>query len=154
MKSRIPYAIAALLAAGAMQQALAAQAPSDDPTADAPTVPYVPPWIPKDEAVPAANREGGRNMTPGAPLTYVAEPAATASRTTGLDGELAAGIAQEISADPSMKDAKITVQPIEDNKILLTGSAQDPKQVQRAGEIATAHAGEGLVVNAILDIKT
>ena len=44
--------------------------------------------------------------------------------------------------------------PIEDNKVLLTGSAQSPQQVQRAGEIAKAHAGEGLVVNAILDIRT
>ena len=93
-------------------------------------------------------------MTPGAPLTYVQEPVATVSRNTGLDGELAQDIAQEISADPSMKDAKITVQPIEDHKILLTGSAQDRSQVERAGEIAKNHAGEGLVVNTILDIKT
>lgn len=155
MNTRIPFAIAALLAAGALQHAVAQDpATSDDPTAEAPTVPYVPPWIPKDEAVPAVHREGGRNMAPGDPLTYVPEPAATASRTTGLDGELAAGIAQEISADPAMKDAKITVQPIEDHKILLTGSAQDRQQVERASEIATNHAGKGLVVNAILDIKT
>ncbi len=153
MKTRIPYLVAGLLAAGAVQHTLA-QAPADDPTAEAPTVPYVPAWIPKGGTVPAEQREGGRNLDPGAPLTYVAEPAATASRTTGLDGELAASIAGEITADPAMKNAKITVQPIEDNKILLTGSAQDPQQVQRAGEIAKAHAGEGLVVNAILDIET
>jgi len=153
MKSRIPYLVAALLAAGAVQHTLA-QAPADDPTADAPTVPYVPAWIPKGGTVPAEQREGGRNLAPGDPLTYVQEPAATASRTTGLDGELAASIATEISADAAMKNAKITVQPIEDNKILLTGSAQSPQQVQRAGEIATAHAGEGLVVNTILDIRT
>ena len=164
MKS-IPYLVAALLAAGATQQAFAqqpdqqqsqpqGQASADDPSTEAPTVPYVPPWIPKDEAVPATHREGGRNHVPGEPLSYVPEPAATASRTTGMDGELAAGIAQEISADPAMKDAKITVQPIEDNKILLSGSAQTREQVQRAAEIATNHAGKGLVVNAILDIKT
>ena len=153
MNPRIPFLLGALLAAGAMQTAFA-QAPADDPTADPPTVPYVPPWIPKDEAVPAQHREGGRNFAPGEPLTYVQEPAATASRTTGLDGELAQDIAQEIAADPSMKNAKITVQPIEDHKILLTGSAQDREQVQRAGEIAKNHAGEGLVVNTILDIKT
>jgi hypothetical protein len=153
MKSRIPYLVAAVLAAGAVHHTFA-QAPADDPTAEAPTVPYVPPWIPKGGAVPAEQREGGRNLAPGAPLTYVPEPAATPSRTTGLDGELAASIAAEITADPAMKNAKITVQPIEDNKILLTGSAQDPQQVRRAGEIAKAHAGEGLVVNAVLDIKT
>ena len=153
MKSRIPYLVAALLAAAAAPYSLA-QAPADDPTADAPTVPYVPAWIPKGGSVPAEQREGGRNFAPGDPLTYVQEPAATASRSTGLDGELAASIAQEISADPAMKNAKITVQPIEDNKILLTGSAQTYQQVQRAGEIAKAHAGEGLVVNTVLDIRT
>ena len=164
MKS-IPYLVAALLAAGATPQVLAqsqdqqpqgqqSQASADDPSTEAPTVPYVPPWIPKDQAVPASHREGGRNLTPGEPLTYVPEPAASASKTTGMDGELAAGIAQEISADPAMKDAKITVQPIEDNKILLTGNAQTREQVERAAEIATNHAGKGLVVNAILDIKT
>ena len=164
MKS-VPYIVAALLAAGATQQVLAQQqgepqqqgqqqAPADDLSTEAPTVPYVPPWIPKDEAVPASHREGGRNLVPGEPLTYVPEPAATASRTTGMDGELAVGIAQEISADPAMKDAKITVQPIEDNNILLSGNAQNREQVQRAAEIATAHAGKGMVVNTVLDIKT
>lgn len=153
MKLRTPYLIAALATAGAVQLTFA-QAPADDPTAEAPTVPYVPAWIPKGGTVPAEQREGGRNFDPGQALTYVQEPAATASRTTGLDGELAASIATEITADPAMKNAKITVQPIEDNKILLTGSAQSPQQVQRAGEIAKAHAGEGLVVNTILDIQT
>jgi hypothetical protein len=165
MKSRIPDLVVAILAAAAIQQVLAQsqdppsqatqqQASADDASTEAPTVPYVPPWIPKDAAVPASHREGGRNLTPGEPLAYVAEPAASASKTTGMDGELAAGIAQEISADPAMKDAKITVQPIEDNKILLTGSAQTREQVERAGEIATNHAGKGLVVNTVLDIKT
>src|SRR5690242_17457576 len=70
MKPRVPYLIAALLAAGAVQHTLA-QAPADDPTADAPTVPYVPAWIPKGGSVPAEQREGGRNFAPGDPLTYV-----------------------------------------------------------------------------------
>ncbi len=154
MKTRISFAIAALLAAGAMQH-VAAQATSDDPTADAPTVPYVPAWIPKQQSVPAEMREGGRNLAPGAPLTYVPEPAASVSSDQGLEGQLAVSIADEINADPAMKNAKITVQPIEDGKMLLTGSAQDRSQVERAGQIAEAHnGGVGTVVNAILDIQT
>lgn len=153
MKSTIPYTLAALFVAGAALNATA-QEPAGDPAAEAPTVPYVPAWIPKNPGVPAAQREGGRNLVPGPELTYVPEPAASASRTTGLDGELASSIAQQISADPAMKNAKITVQPDADGKIVLTGVAKNRAQVQRAFEIATVHAGEGTVVNAIQDVET
>jgi hypothetical protein len=152
MRSILPTALAVLFAAGALD--VAAQAPADDPTADAPTVPYVPAWIPKSPGVPAAQREGGRNLAPGPELAYVAEPAASASRTTGLDGELANSIAQAISADPAMKNAKITVQPDSDGTIVLTGVAVNHAQAQRAVEIATSHAGEGTVVNVIQDAET
>jgi len=153
MKSSIPYAVAALLAAGALQHA-AAQAPADDALSDAPTIPYAPAWVPKQEAVPAANREGGRNLAPGEPLTYVQEPVASVSRSDGLMGELASSIAQSINADESLRNSKITVVPDENGQIVLTGSTMTRAQAQKAAEIATGHAGAGTVVNAILDAET
>jgi BON domain len=137
MDSRIPYALAALLVAGAALHA-PAQETAADPADEAPTVPYVPAWIPKAQAA-------------GPEFNFVPEPPASASRTNGLDGELAASIAQSISADPAMKNAKITVLPDDGGTIVLTGTALNRAQAQRAAEIATAHAGAGTVVNAIVD---
>jgi hypothetical protein len=81
------------------------------------------------------------------PATIVPEPAATA-RTGGPDAELANSIAQALSADESLKNAKITVQP-ESDSVLLTGVALTNAQRQRAGEVATQAANGKTVVNAI-----
>ena len=142
MKSRIPYLVAALVAAAAIPHTLA-QAPADEPLADAPTVPYVPAWIPKTQA--SAD-----------PSQFVAEPAASVSSSAGLEGELAVSIAESINADAAMKGAKITVQPdASDHKIYLTGVALNRQQLLRAAEIAANHAGGGsMVVNAIVDAQT
>jgi Flp pilus assembly secretin CpaC len=79
---------------------------------------------------------------------FVPEPTASASKTDGPDAQVAATIVNELNADPSLKDAKITVQP-ENGVVTLTGSARTEEQAKRASEIATALAGEGKVVNAI-----
>ena len=81
-------------------------------------------------------------------MTYVSEPVASNSRSDGPDGAVAAAIAQELNADPSLKNSKITVQPV-DNGIILTGVAPAHAQMQRAVQVATVRAGEGKVVNAI-----
>ena len=157
MKSRIPFAVAAIFAAGSVHLALAQdQNAPYDPATDAPTVPFAPAWIPKTDPAQTQTFEGGRNLTPGAAPTYVAEPAASVSSDAGEDGQIAASIAMDINADASMKGAKITVQPdASDHKIYLSGNAMSRQQVQRAYEIATAHAGGvSMVVNAIQDVQT
>jgi BON domain len=75
---------------------------------------------------------------------FVQEPVATTSR----DDAVANAIAQELNADPSLKQSKITVQPVEEG-IMLTGVTPSYAQMRRAGEIAKAHAGEGQVANVI-----
>lgn len=81
-------------------------------------------------------------------VQYVQEPVASTSTTTGADGPLAEAIAQAINADTSLKNSKITVQPV-DNGITLTGVTETYEQMQRAVKIATSQAGSGKVINAI-----
>ncbi|HUJ00108.1 MAG TPA: BON domain-containing protein [Usitatibacter sp.] len=86
-------------------------------------------------------------------LDFVQEPIATATQAQGKDAQLGAAIVQALDADPSLKDSKITVQP-ENGKVTLTGATLTRAQKQRAGEIAIAQAGQGKVINAILDDQT
>jgi len=58
-----------------------------------------------------------------------------------------------MNADTSLKDSKITV-AAEDGNVTLTGATQTKEQRDKAGEIALAQAGDGKVVNAVLDSKT
>jgi hypothetical protein len=104
MKSRIPYAVAAVLLAAAVPLA--------------------------HSQVPPAN--------------FVAEPVASVSRPDPV----ASAVAQALSAEPALKQSKITVQPVEDGNILLTGSASTEAQRLQAGKIA-AQAGGGTVINTI-----
>lgn len=80
------------------------------------------------------------------------EPVASAA-TPSTDDGLATGIVQALNADASMKNAKITVQP-EKGVVYLTGAALTKEQKQKAAGIAAAQAGEGNVVNTILDDET
>ena len=82
-------------------------------------------------------------------VRYAQEPTASISTNAGPDGPAALSIAQQINADPTFQESKITVQPIEGG-ITLTGITKTYAQQRRAVEIATKEAGEGRVVNAIL----
>jgi len=98
--------------------------------------------------IPVALAQDATSPNPGP--TYVAEPIASASKSEGLDGQLASSIAESLAADSSLNGSKITVQPIEDGVILLTGVSRTRAQAKRALEIAMQQAGgEGTVTTAI-----
>jgi hypothetical protein len=85
---------------------------------------------------------------------FVKEPVASASvMGQGPDAQLAHGIVQALNDDPSLKDSKITVQA-QDGKVWLTGATATRAQKERVDRIVTAQAGEGNVVNAVLDSET
>ena len=99
-------------------------------------------------SLPVALAQDATSPTSGP--TYVAEPIASVSKSEGLDGQLATSIAQSLAADSSLNGSKITVQPIEDGVILLTGVSRTKAQAKRALEIAMQQAGgEGTVTTAI-----
>ena len=82
-------------------------------------------------------------------VQYVQEPVASVSTTTGPDAPTALAIAQDLNADPSLKNSKVTVQPVEGG-ITLTGTAQTYEQMRKIVAVATARAGVEKVANAIL----
>ena len=92
-------------------------------------------------AAPLAYSQSGTQ----APASLADEPIASVARPD----DLANAIAQALSADASLKNSKITVQ-LDDNAILLTGATSTDAQRRKAGQIATAQAGEGKVVNALM----
>jgi hypothetical protein len=166
MRPRLPHAVAAMLAAGAVPVVLAQvaepgrdAAPPAAPVADAPpaasqgsAVPLPQPPASQGSAVslpqPPAS-QGSAVSLPQPPANLVSEPVASASRTEGADADLAKAIVDALIADSSMKHSKITVQPGDGGVITLTGVTLTRAQAKRAAEIATAHAGEGKVSNAI-----
>ena len=148
MKSRISYAIAAALAAGATSLAFAQAAPqsTEATPADfvaaepAPAPATTPAWTPSQPLAPST-------------MTFVQEPVASLSRTDGADAEIAKSIADALNAEPTMKNSKITVQP-DNGTFILTGVVPTREQVKKAGEIAKQLAGGAIVINAILDSQT
>ena len=148
MKTRIAYAIAAALAAGATSLAFAQAAPHPteatlaDFVAAEPTsaTPVTPAWTPSTPLAPSD-------------LTFVQEPVASLSRTEGADAEIAKAIADALNAEPTMKNSKITVQP-DNGTFTLTGVVPTREQVKKAGEIAQQLAGDGVVIHAILDSQS
>ena len=79
------------------------------------------------------------------PAGLVGEPIASVSR----DDPVAGTIAQALNAEAALKNSKITVQPVEDGVILLTGATMSEAQKLRATEIARSHAGDGKVINTL-----
>ena len=98
-------------------------------------------------AIPVALAQDA--TSPASGPTYVTEPVASVSKAEGLDGQLATSIAESLAADASLNGSKITVQPVEDGVIVLSGVAPSRAKAKRALEIASQQAGEGSVVNAI-----
>jgi hypothetical protein len=173
MKSSTSLRITALLAATAASMALAqADSPSQQPNQPSPQLAQPPAQgIGQNRApAPAANAAmttagsadsrpdvtsqavsaSGRKQAQSPAMPFVQEPIATSTRAQGADAQLGEAIVKALDADPSLKDSKITVQP-DNGKVTLTGATLTRAQKQRAGEIAMAQAGEGKVVNIILD---
>lgn len=79
------------------------------------------------------------------PPNLVVEPVASVSRPDPT----ADAIAQALIADAALQGSKITVQSDEGGLILLTGVTPTWAQMRKAVDLATQHAGQGKVVNAI-----
>lgn len=127
MKTPIALAFAALLTAGA---ALAQT--SDDITS-------------------LAAHAAGKNPRDVTMPQFVDEPIASTNGASGADDQLLKSIVDSLNAEASLKNSKITVQSDADSgTVYLTGAALTPDQVKKATEIASAQAGEGKVVNAML----
>lgn len=171
MKSSTSLRITALLAATAASMALAqADSPSQQPNQPSPQLAQPPAQGIGQNRAPAANAAmttagsadsrpdvtsqavsaSGRKQAQSPAMPFVQEPIATSTRAQGADAQLGEAIVKALDADPSLKDSKITVQP-DNGKVTLTGATLTRAQKQRAGEIAMAQAGEGKVVNIILD---
>ena len=86
-------------------------------------------------------------------MQFVQEPIATATRAQSAEAPVVDSIVKALDADPAMKNSKITVQT-DNGTVFLTGATLTREQKKRAGEIAIAQAGQGKVVNAILDDET
>ena len=71
----------------------------------------------------------------------------------GEDSQNVNNIIAALNADPSLRGSKITV-ATEGGVITLTGATETPEQKDHAAQVATQVAGEGNVVNAILDSRT
>ncbi len=82
-------------------------------------------------------------------LTLADQPMfSTTSGSQSPNLPVAEAIVQALAADPSLKGSKVTVQP-EENAILLTGVTPTVRQMDRVGRIASQHAGDARVINAI-----
>ena len=154
MKTPIALALAALFAAGT------AIAQTSKITAPNPPNGNVPPGEVMSEAnVPMSEPDitslaahaAGKNSRDMPQVTFVNEPIASTSGANGDDAQLLKSIVDSLNAEQSLKNSKITVQSDADSgTVYLTGAALTPDQVKKATEIASAQAGEGKVVNAML----
>lgn len=88
-------------------------------------------------------------QSPGTPLDAGPAYVDAAIASTSRDDPVANAIAQALNAEASLKQSKITVQPDENGVVLLTGVAPKVAQALQAAKIASQHAGEGKVVNAL-----
>ena len=85
---------------------------------------------------------------PNQPGSFVAEPVASASRSSGTNADVANAIAQALNADAQLKGSKLSV-VAEDNGVLLTGVTPTVKQMGRAMQVAAQAAGEASVSSVI-----
>ncbi|HEX6635702.1 MAG TPA: BON domain-containing protein [Usitatibacter sp.] len=105
-------------------------------------------------AAPLALAQPDHAAQPAPAHDFVKESvASSAVSRPGPDAQLANGIVQALNDDPSLKDSKIAVLA-EDGKVWLTGATMTRAQKEQVSRIVTAQAGEGNVVNVILDSET
>jgi hypothetical protein len=153
MKSRIPYAIAALLAAGGISLAFAQKdqdrAVDTQANANAPStmsdanVPNTRPDVTSTGAAAA-----GKKPNPAPPIDFVQEPVARPSGQGGSQDPVVASIVNALNADPSLQHSKISVQS-DQGTVVLTGVALTQAQKKQAVQIAASRTGPTKVVDAI-----
>ncbi|HXF80064.1 MAG TPA: BON domain-containing protein [Usitatibacter sp.] len=85
-------------------------------------------------------------------LHFVQEPVARALKG-GDDDALVSGIVTELNKDSSLQGSKITVSN-DDGVVTLTGATMTPDQKARVAQVAVAQAGEGKVIDTVLDSAT
>ena len=139
MRSHIPLAVVLLAASSVTLAATPPTAPSPQVTQPSGT----------SQAVSASVRKQAASPS----LPFVQAPIATATKAQGSDARLADSIVKALDADPSLEHSKITVQA-DKGKVWLTGATLTRAQKEDVGRIAIAQAGEGKVVNAVLDDET
>jgi len=129
MTLRLSQAVAAALAASAVSLAFA----QSEPQAANP---------PKSNGIPQylAN------------LHFAQEPIARPVKA-GDDDPLVGGIVTALNNDGSLQGSKITVSS-QDGVVTLTGATMTPDQKAKVDQIAVAQAGEGKVINTVLDSIT
>lgn len=124
MTIRLSHAIAAALAASAVSLAFA----QGDP--------------PKSNKIPSDI----------AKLRFAQEPIARPLKPGG-DDPLVSGIVAALNNDASLQGSKVTVSA-DDGVVTLTGATMTPDQKAKVDQIAVAQAGEGKVINNVLDSVT
>jgi hypothetical protein len=85
-------------------------------------------------------------------LHFTQEPIARALKSDG-DDPLVKGIVDALNNDGSLQSSKITVSN-DDGVVTLTGATMTPDQKAKVNEIAIAQAGDGKVINNVLDSIT
>lgn len=87
-----------------------------------------------------------------ASLHFAQEPIARPVKN-GDDDPLVSGIVTALNNDGSLQGSKINVSS-EDGVVTLTGATMTPDQKAKVDQIAVAQAGEGKVINTVLDSIT
>lgn len=154
MKRRIPYAIAAALAASSLSLAFA-QTEKDVNRVDTNANPKAPSAM-SDVNVPNTRPDvnstgsgaSGNKANPAPTMAFVKEPVASASTTQGAEAQLVASIVQALNADPALQNSKIAVVPAE-GTVVLSGVTLTQAQKKEALQVATSQAGETKVVDAM-----
>ena len=104
-----------------------------------------------DDITSLAAHAAGKNPRDVPLPQFVEEPIASTAGANGPDEQLLKSIVDSLNAEASLRNSKITVQGEADTgMVYLTGATLTPDQVKKATEIATAQAGDGKVVNAML----
>ncbi|HEX4330660.1 MAG TPA: BON domain-containing protein [Usitatibacter sp.] len=142
MTKRLSQAVAAALAAGAVSFTFAQSDSSSTPALQQPAVqppatqPATQPRIPPDLAR----------------LHFAQEPVARPLKD-GDDDALVRGIVTALNGDGSLQGSKITVSA-DKGVVTLTGATMTPDQKARVDQLAVAQAGEGNVIDTVLDSVT
>jgi osmotically-inducible protein OsmY len=150
MNRRLYRALAAAFAALALPVAYAQDAPETQARSQASIA--AAPAAEANASTTASPSEGQVGLdtpVPQPPANLIEQPIASAYRTDdAASAEAVKPIVDALNADESLKASKIVVVPDKD-VVTLVGVTVSHAQRQRAAQIASQHAGEGKVVNAL-----
>lgn len=86
-------------------------------------------------------------------LHFAQEPVASPMKTGGADDALVGGIVTALNNDASLKGSKVVVSS-DNGVVTVTGATMTPDQKAKIDQIVVAQAGEGKVINTVLDSVT